>query len=485
MEIEKSPLYKEVKEIIDEGPKPVSFYWKVKIHVGENEFEPIKLLDLDFKKDYSNNYADEITVRLFIPLGLWAKQIYPSRTKLEMTLIKKPIKEIDEDDKKDEEIESMKFTAVPVINEQLPVLTGKHLDHFAMWELDLKSAFEVDFQLFDKSIEKLRMVTVGGIFRRTNAEDVIKSILATESGKVKIETGKTFEGVDIIEPNNKDKREHFLIPHGTKLFDVPDYIQHKVGGVYSTGINCYFHNKFWFVYPLYDTTRLEKAKKTAVIMKVPKNRYNGMERTYRQDGDTLYIIGTSESEFSDDAGTNFTNTGNGVRFSDSRRFMRDIVQKKDNKAIISRKKVNHEYAFKKHKEDVKEEGKELFNVQLSNARINSNPYSEQSVLSSKYGALYRFEWENADPSLLFPGMMIKIHYIDKDVMRELHGVLIFAHSSIQIRGQGVTTNRHINTVAMIIYANKPPGSSQENQETESEDDVDTKEIARWADYRSL
>lgn len=485
MEIDKSPLFKEIKEIIDEGPKPVAFYWKVKIHVKDDDYEPIKVIDIDFKKDYSNNFADEIILRVFLPLGLWAKVIYPERSRLEMTLIKKPISEVSDTTDKDEDIESMRYTAVPVIDNELPVLTGKDIDRYTMHELDIKSAFEVNFQLFDKSIEKLRLVTVGGIFRRAKAEDVIKSILAKESSKVKIDTGSTFSGVDIVEPSNKDEREHFLIPQGTRIFDVPEYIQHKVGGVYSTGINCYFHNKYWFVYPLYDTTRLQKAKKTAVVMKVPKSRYQGMERTYRQDGDTLYIIGTSESEFTDDAGTNFMNSGNGIRFSDSRRFMRDIVQKKDNKAVINRKKVNHEYTFKKHEDDIREDGKELQHIPLSNARINSNPYSEQSALSAKYGALYRFQWENADPSLLIPGMMIKIHYIDKDVMRELHGVLIFAHSSIQIRGQGITTNRHVNTVAMIIFANKPPGYVSDAQSTEGDTDVDSQEVSRWSSYSSL
>lgn len=485
MEIEKSPLFKEIKEIIDEGPKPISFYWKAKIHVKDKDFEPIKIIDIDFRKDYSNNFADEITLRLFIPLGLWAKVIYPSRTTLEITLIKKPIKEVEDSEEKDDEIESMRYTAVLVLDKNLPVVTGKNIDHYNMWELDIKNAFEINFQLFEKSVEKLRLVTVGGIFRRVAPGDVIKSLLVNESNKVKLENGKAVDGVDIVDPDNKEKREHILIPQGTKIFDLADFIQHRVGGVYNTGINTYYHSKHWFVYPLYDTTRLSKAKKTAVIMKVPKNRYQAIERTYRQDGDILYVLGTSDSEFSDDAGTNFMNTGNGVRFSDSRRYLRDMVEKRDNKAIVARKKNNHEYLFKKKDEDVRDGEKELANVPLSNDRINSNPFSERSSFTSKYGATYEFHWENADPSLLFPGMMVKIHYIDKDVMRELHGVLIFAHSSIQMRGQGLTANRHITNVVMIIYADKPPGSSQENPETESENDVDAKEIDRWTNYKSL
>lgn len=483
MEIEKLPLYQEIKDVIKEGPKPISYVWVATIHAEDKEFEALQLIDLDFKKDYVNNFSDEILLRLLIPFGLWSKIIYPNRAKLEITLLRKPLAEVSDDVKKDEDIESIRYTAVPVITENLPIPTGKELNAFSMKELDVRDVFSIDFQLFDKSIERLRMVTVGGIFRRVTASDVVKSILATESSKVKIKTGKTFEGIDLVEPDNKEKREHVLIPYGTKIYDVAEYMQHRVGGVYSTGINCYFHNKYWFVYPLFNTARLDKAKKTAVIMKVPKNRYTGIERTYRQDGDTLYILGTSESDFSDDAGTNFLQNGNAVRFADSRRFLRDIIKKGNNKAIISRGKVNHEFSFKKHEDDIRED--ELQNIQLSNARINANPFSERSSLASKYGAFYNFEWENADASLLFPGMMIKIHFLDKDVMKELHGVLLFAHSSIQMKGRGLTSNRHLTSVAMTIFANKPPGSTKEEPVDESEEDEDAKETTNWTKYKSL
>lgn len=483
MEIDNLPIYQEIQSIINDGPKPVYFTWTAIIHVGEDEFEAIKLIDIDFKKDYVNNFSDEILLRLLIPYGLWGKVIYPNRTKLEITLIRKPIEEVADVDKKDEDIESIKYTAVPLVTDRLPIPTGKEVNTLTMREMDMKSVFPVDFQLFDKSIERLRMVTVGGIFRRTSAADVIKSVLATESAKVKIKTGKTFEGVDIVEPDNKEKREHVLVPYGTKIYDLADYAQFNIGGVYSTGINCYFHNKYWFVYPLFNTARLDKAKKTAVILKVPKNRYTGIERTYKEDGDTLYILGTSDSDFTDDAGTNFLQDGNAVRFADSRRFLRDIIKKGNNKAIISRSKVNHEFSFKKHEDDVRED--ELQNSQLSRARINSNPFSERSSMASKYGAFYIFHWENADPSLLFPGMMIKIHFLDKNVMKELHGVLLFAHSSVQMKNRGITSNRHICSVMLTIFANNPPGSVKAKPEDESDENGDIKETSEWTKYKSV
>lgn len=477
MEIEQTPLFQEIKQIIDEGPKPVNYSYKIKIHAGDKEFEAIKVVDIDFKKDFHNGYADETTVKLVIPLGLWAKVIYPVLHILDMTIIKTPIKEVSDATELDEDIVSERLTAVP-ISDNLPVITGKNLDRLSIQALDLKDIYTIEFQLFDKSIEKLRMVTVGGIFRRANSEKVIKAILAKESGKIKTSTGRAVETVDVVKPNNEEDREHFLIPHGTRLLDVPKYIQERCGGVYNTGINCYYQSKGLFVYPLYNVNRYQKAPKKMTIMKVPKQRYTGIERSYREDGDILYVIGTSDSDFTDDTYANTLNQGDGMRFADSRRFLRDIVEKKDNKAFIERGKVNHEFVYSDKKD--RPDNKRIQNVHLSSENINSNPFMQRSKLAFTNGSIYEFDWENSDPSILIPGMMVRILYLSKNEMKELFGVLLLAHSSVQLRGSGLTASRHITNTKLIIFAN-----SIIKQDNEPQDKVDEAAITTWMDYKGI
>lgn len=477
MEIEKTPLFQEIKQIIDEGPKPVNYTYKVKIHVDDKEFEAIKLVDIDFKKDFHNGYADETIVKLIIPMGLWAKVIYPALHILDISIIKTPINEISDSINQDQEIITQRFTAVP-ITEGLPVITGKNLDNLSMQALDLRDIYAIDFQLFDKSIEKLRMVTVGGIFRRTNPEDVIKGVLAKESGKVKISTGKAVEAIDMVKANNEEKREHILVPHGTRIMDLAHFVHNKCGGVYNTGINCYFQDKTWFVYPLYNVQRYQKAVKKMTIMKVPKQRYTGIERTYREDGDILYIIGTSDSSFTDETHANTLKQGDGLRFADSRRFLRDIVEKKDNKAIIERGKVNHEFVYSDKKD--RPDNKRIQNVVLSSEFINSNPFVQRSKLAFTNGSIYEFDWENSDPTLLIPGMMVRILYMNKSEMKELFGVLLLAHSSVQLRGAGLTATRHITNTKLIIFSN-----SIIEQDNEPQDETDAAEIINWMDYKSI
>lgn len=474
MEIEDSPIYKEIKEIIDDGPKPVYYQYKAKIHVDDKDFEVIKVISVDMINDYLTRVGDMITISVMLPAGLWAKVIYPKRDKLEMSLLRVPQDEVSDEREEEKEIEVQRFIAVPN-PDTMPVTAGKDIDKLKLRELDKLEVLTIEFQLTDKLLHQLRLVTVGGIFRRSTPEDVIKYILAKETKKIKVEDEISFKGVDFVEPDNDEKREHFIVPQGTRIIDLPVYIQRRVGGLYNTGTGCYYCKRHWFIYPLYDTTRLEKAKKRLTIIKVPTFRTHGMERTYRTEGDTTYIIGTSNSAIGDDAQNNYTVDGNGTRFSDSRKYVRDFTEVKDNKSVAKRKEANHEFILL-------DRGKEKNSVYQSSRKTNSNPFVERSEIAGRGGSILRVMWENSDPSVLLPGMMCKIHYLDKDEVQELHGVLLGAEVAVQLHGQGLTPKRHTTVIALTIYVN-PPRDEEQNDDSSDEDDK--KEIKRWTEYEAI
>jgi hypothetical protein len=314
----------------------------------------------------------------------------------------------------------------------LPPVEGSELGQIGQEALDLQDIVAVKFQLFSKTLEKLRLVTVGGIFRKCSAEDVIRSVLSTESAKIKIQGEKSITGVDVIETVNKEKREHIVIPQGTKLIRVPTFIQERCGGIYSTGIGTYLQDRLWYVYPLYDTTRLNQSEKTLTVFKVPSNRFTGIERTYRQEGGSVFILGTSSSKFVDDASTSFMNEGNGIRLADANQFMGTATKSRDNKTIASRGKLN---------------------VQLSSEAISANPFSDYSRLASRDGGIFDIIWENANPALLFPGMKVKVLYMSSSKLVELHGVLLGAESLTQLDGVGMSANKHICTCHLSVFVN--------------------------------
>ena len=468
MELETSPLMEEVDKIIKDGPKKVFYKWEVEFSVREPNpikisdaeydvlftpeeekekiYKPLKILNLDYFRDYEEGFSDENTLRCSIPLGLWLKVLYPYRDYLKATVIRTPIKEETEEEDKDAEKESEVYACLPKITQENSG-EGKTIDKFTRFELDLKGILDIDFQLFDFSTEKLRTVTVGGIYRRVVPEDVVKGVIYKESKKVELEDGPAIESLDIVKATNKEQREHIMLPQGLPISDVAGFVQTHCGGLYNAGVGQYLQNKAWYIYPLYDTTRFDEEQKTLTIIKVPQTRYNDIPRTYRLDGDKLFVLGTSNSEFRDATEVRYLTEGNGVRFADSRKFFDELVETKDNKAIAHRGKLNHEF--------VADEREKRNNVLLSKDPINSNPFVEYSKLARKKGNIYSFAWENCDLSLVHPGMLCKILYIKSDEIIELHGVLLKAQLSVQLQGQAITSKSHKAMGALSIFANFP------------------------------
>jgi hypothetical protein len=475
MEIEETQLFKEIKTVIDEGPKPVNYLYRCLFIIDDKKYEPLKTIALNLKRDYFNGFSDELFTTVAIPNGLWAKVIYPNLHILDIIVLKIPILETAEEVEEEAEIEEKRYTAIPV-TQISPSLTGQNVQRMSIAALDTTGFSEIEFQLIDKGAEALSMVTTGGVWRRTKTYKAIQGILAKESERAKTLTGPAVETIDVLEGTNEADREHIYIPQGTKLIDVPAYIHRECGGVYSTGINAYYQNKGWYVYPLYDITRYPEVDKKVTILKVPKTRFTNIERTYREDGDILYILGTNDSDFIDETFIHSRNSGDGIRYGDSRKVLRDIVEKKDNKAIIERKEVNHEFIFK-NKDDLPDYRKQL-NVHLSNDYLTANPFVQTSKIAMANGAMYEIDWENSNPDLLKPGMLIRIIYLDKDTFKELYGVLSAVFSVTQLRTPGLTAKRHITITKLVIFC-----SSITTQELEY-DEIDEGVIQSWEKYES-
>ena len=248
-----------------------------------------------------------------------------------------------------------------------------------------------------------------------------------------------------------------MIPQGTSLLDVPQYIQRACGGIYSTGINTYLQSRNWYIFPPYNTKRLDKEDKTLTVIKVPSAALEESERTYRMDGTRLIIMAPSDSHFDDKGNEEFKNMGNGIRFADARRFMSELVETKDNKAVAKRKKLNHEFLYM----EMKVEDENNNNVPMSSDNIHSNPFVENTKLSVREGSVISFLWKNCDASLLYPAMPVRVLYMKRNEIRELHGSLIKVHESIMMRNKGMTANNFQQQAAIYVYVNRvdAPSSS--------------------------
>lgn len=447
MELEQSSLYREVQSVLQSPSKPIHYAYTAVVHANELSLVPLKLISLDIVQNFEMNYGDELMVKLLIPGGMYAKKIYPFQANLEITLTRTPLLESSDVNDPDGALQSERYFA-QLIDRGSPIIEGNGPNAMDETALDLTNQFELEFQLINKAVELMRVITVGGNFRQTTTEDAVKAILTREIDKLKIEAERRPKGVDMVPASNTKKREHIVIPQATQLVAIPAYIHKHCGGIYSAGLGYYFHGDYWYLYPCYDTKRFTSASRTLTVINVPKNKFPNIERTYKKDNGSLTILATGEAIIRDDSDKQQLNLGNGVRFADANKFMDGFVNTKENKTVAARGKNNSEFTSVKRENGIN-------NVQLSQRAINANPYVEYSALARRQGGVFSLVWENSNPSLIFPGMMSKIMYLDGDEIKEIFGVVLVAHHYVHMRGRAITDTRHVTHTALSIFINQP------------------------------
>lgn len=445
MEITDTPLYTEAMRVIRNGQSNSSVGWRATIHlVGQNKtYTPLQVNVVNIRADYVKGFADEVSITVTMPLGKYARQIYPNRTNLEISLTKLPLGERGDGYRRNSELESERYSAYLIDGDKSPTV-GQGRETITEYALDLMDILQVSFQLTNKSVEKIRTVTIGGTFRNTTVKDTILAVLTKESQNIKVDNKRVLEGVDIIEPKNITKRDHILIPQGVKLFDLCDYIQNNIG-VYNAGIGSYINAKTWHVYPIFDTTRFNESKLTLNILILPKNKLPQLERTYMKKANSLTVLITSDTSFKDDAGSNYLNEGNSLKFADANKFMTDLVQTVDNATMMSRAKNINEFKIEDRPDGVN-------HTTVSQSKITANPYKEYSKMLNRKGGYFKAAWENSDPTLLVPGMVTRLCYFDETSIKEIYGVLLGAeHVSVKTGDFG--SSRHMVNSLLHFFVN--------------------------------
>lgn len=445
MEIDQSSLFPEVQRVLQGGPTPVHFTWRAVIHINELQldFPVLKVIELDNVSDFESNFTDEITIKVLIPAGTFATQIYPFQNDLDMTVLQYPLGELADASDGTHAVNAVRYQAT-LDDKGNPLLQANSRTNVSQESLDLSQLLEVTFQLIDKSLEQVRMMSVGGRWLQVKVEDFIKAAMTQFSQNVDVDQTLKVQGVDMVPASNKNVRDHIVIPHGTRLIDVPAYVQERCGGIYSAGLGCYLRNKFWYIYPCYDTTRYNQALKTATVILLPQNRYSNLERTYRVDGDHLVILATGDIQFRGDSTPQQLNFGNGVRYTDASKVMEGIALTKDNKTVMARGNNTNEYVNVDRPNG-------LNNVQMAANPITANPFAQASRLARRNGSVVAFNWENSNDSLLTPSMMLNILYFENDQVKSLTGVLLKTHTYVQMNGVGITSSRHISRTGMSCF----------------------------------
>ncbi len=440
MELENTPLWTEVTDVINSNSNTMSLVTAT-IHAPSInlDYQCFRLMEIDVQCDFISNYTDYMVVRVLVPLGDYAYYIYPQRDNLELTILKTPVNGILAGTTATY-VSRYKAFLVDTTNQQLNIsaTTSPSLN-----DLNQKGFVSIQIQLVDMLAYQLRAIEVGGIWSKSTVENVVRAIMTNESQRALMDTKLTLQGVDMVPADNTAIRNHILIRQGTRLVDVPSYIQNHAGGIYAAGLGYYLYNGYWYIYPAYDSTRITATTKSITIINIPENKMPSIDRTFKKLGDSITILATGEIKYNDDRKSYQQNAGNGIRYTNPNKMMGDFYRKDGNKADTQQSDHTNEYVAEAAKDG-------WTKAPIAADRITSNDFKILSSLAARRGAFITLKWDHSDPSLITPGLLAKIYYVAGGNVRSINGVVVAAHHFTHAVGQGITSTNY-NTMSALTF----------------------------------
>ena len=445
--IEKTPIWPCVKKILDNPDTDTRYEFKATIHTPTDNIEVMKVITFDICRDFLGRIADYCNIEIIMPFGDYVKRFYPYKENCELSLHRVSLNELAESVRRNKPANTERYK-VMFLPESNKAINGTEFINIDKFTLDLSEITTVKLQLANRAAEPWRIKTVYGVYSNTTAKELLHSTVGAQSRKVLVDGKPAIDSVDIIEPDNEEPIQQVVIPQEMKLSALPTFLQEKGTGIYNSGIGTYlmrYNGKTTvFVYPLFNPTLFDRKGTKLVIYVVPKDRYMGIERTYRKEADTIYAIATSEKSITDSGETDFMNKGNGFRLTDARPMMLKPVEMTTDGPVGVSNKINHEVAIKNRSDN-------LNYAPVSHNDISANPFADYSRVSQHDGMRLQLEWQHSDPRVIYPAMPVTYVYLENDKIKKLKGIVLFAHSTCALDGKGVMATSHLTSTMLNIF----------------------------------
>lgn len=446
MALENTSLISEINVIAAQGPLPVHFEWTAVISTPVGDVAPLRVLGIDFHRNYVDNFCDEVFLDLAIGLGTYQQWVLPYATALTVTLKRTALTENGGSDNTEAPIETQTWRATLLKISSMAV-EGNTLFGSSQDAGDLTSIETVTFQLLDQAAEQTRLQSVGMILKSSTVGDAIKYVVTKVAQGLAVDKEHQIKGVDMVPPHNTQVYPHLVIAHGTSAIDVPSYLAHHVGAPYGAGMGAYLQLGIWYIFPLYDLTRYDEADRTLTVINVAKNRMPMADRTYRKTYNQLIILATGDVKHLDPSDHLQLNHGNGARYADAQTAMEGFGQVAKNKMVVERVKNASEVITDKRLTG-------LNNVRMAASRITANPFEELSHLASRMGSIAMVTWQNSAPNEIFPGMPVRYLYEVNEKVFELKGTVLKTQTQISQQTAGLFPGTHISNTAVTMFVER-------------------------------
>lgn len=424
-----SPTYLDIKDVIEphDVPYQPTFTVEVKLHTVDKDLDSsdfVTTVDLTVLRDYVTNMADYMEVVLLIPIGTFVYDVYPYLDNIEVTLFTS--KQLTKENKVQRVSERYKAVYLLDKNTSKPTMSSGSRE-----DLNQQLPTTLTLQLIDRGAEVFRVKTTQGSFdSRTSSnkdmgvENFIRSVVSEEANKILVENKPILEHINVEPTDNRTPLANLVIPSGTRVIDLLDYLQNKGKGVYNAGAGSYIQNfgitphetsKGYYAYSLYNTKKYDKAKDKLIIYSPITSNLSITDVTYKKEEGLLRVLSHTVPNIDDLKESNLMSTGVGYRISNAESFMKKPVVLTEDGPVFDKGKQNTEIVTKDRADGIN---------YAPNKGITSNHYLHTSEVLQKSGSYISVEISNLDYEFIYPAMPVKIVYSGNlGEVLELYGVV--------------------------------------------------------------
>lgn len=400
-------LLLEAKSVIQGSPRQKHWQVDMVIHTKVGDIKPVSILKQVLVQDFAANIFDTNRWEVYLTRSVYMHQLYPNRDNLLITIIETECNPDANTKLATPEIRINQYKGIverPVDINMVTAASGGT----ASDELDQSDLYQLSLTLQDLALTPTRGYSLQSVITDTPVKSFLRSSLGAPN---------EIKGVHVVEPTGDSHIEHMLIPAGITLTDLPAWIDKNEHGVYTTGMGYYLLDSFWYVYPLFNTNRInDSSEHTLTVVNVPAENYSGVDNTYGKNGNTTFILCAGDVQLVDLGEGVEANAGNGLIYGLSNLMATNTVLTGSDGSGLLNRNFNQSAIQKEDK---------ATDMSLGFYRKGntSNHARMMSELNASTGVLASLQWQNSEPSLIYPGMPVRLLHQVGDVVKELVGVV--------------------------------------------------------------
>ena len=427
--------------------KPVNWYYEAGVVVNDLPILFYRVTTIDIHRDFVHNFTDIITVTAVLEASTFHSHILRNLETLEGWITKRQMAENSPLFVKGGIRETRKYKVI-VHNPPTPGLgTGSTGANNII--NPNQSVITATFQFIDIDAMNIRLSTWQGLLEMSEPAQVLQMILS------KVGKANNLGGVHCPRKWDVTNARQILIPRGTLVKDMPQYIQQEYG-IFNHGIgNFIFYersekDKFWFIYPLFDNTRYEREYYKLTVCIVPKQfEPKDIPRTYVTNDGELTIYTVAETVLPHNKPSDQINEGTGIQVRNTEENRSINI----NEAGVNRYIIDGTPGMSTFNVVNRKDG--LRNYVSVYEDITNTAKLVSSIVGNQ-GTYLQIEWRFANPELLQPGMPVKVAYLDNDQLKTLYGTLHEYRAMSVISSKTAAESPFNCTLIMIVYVTPAP-----------------------------